>query len=1415
MEEELLRWLLASNSSLTGYNPAIQGVTTGNGIIDRLLGFLLKGQLGARPAPGSAQSVADAYFIRDRSVDFIQAQAGSFAGNLMFERMGLDRSNPIFNMLAGTFSDPDGFVAKNILSKTVGGNPMAAQMGMYAHLTGQAMQTFGGKRNITLEETNKMMESLYRGKRSGDALNQFTGGFYDVTPFTKEEFDAATAVNREKLTKAKVPQAGADAMLKDPTQALSNITQIQDFQTRLAAVTERKNKELAASTAFTNTLSTKSAELASTSAATAATAATASPFLDFAPLRKLGTTSFAKLEAKAQNDIVAKMTEGQHTAIRSVNLRSLFDNKTPSKDTADERTQAVALLAAQQKNETGTLASAEAGLRELGIKPDEFSNLLKDKAFIALSPDEKLDKLANTQALFEPGSAFKLQAADPKNRVKLVNALTPPPAAPAAAAAAAAAVPVPAPQTLTPTLFLNAIKRNDTENDLAALSFAPRTTADALATPKQKLETQLAKEGLDLKKLLAMGSLEGKSFADQQAAVRNVTTDSSGKIIGVAGETLQTRATNANNATDLEPLVKYLQAIANSTKATADGLEKGEKGSTTDYNAIHSGFESITTALKALKVDDDKIAEIKSSFDANDLKTVNEKITQVLPAEAADTLKAQVKNVKDLENGRLRGINYEKSAGFRLEDITGGFTRAAQLSLLGNRSDPQKALDEFLNGKNPSAIYAMDAARSLFGTDKSGAELMTLQNRLFGTASVDLLNEKSAGHAEKTMRSIKARARLDGISESSVLQLIDLSRDTGVNSGDVFDSVGGDTYTAIALNALQRAGIFKETVGSDETRRRGGPLKIAQREVQNQIEGLGQESTQQTAALLSYFTTKKAVTKAGTETHTNATESLDLLNKYVTSGDKSTLGHIAMTKSLVALTGSDPNVYRVMNDESLRGFGLRDFGKDLVNFGPTAVIDELFNTQMTRSTPNGKDLTAIFKEELLNMKEGDSIQMVGAKAQERFQAQNTKNKVGTNYFAVVGRLNQLAPQVMSDYTRIGRQKKVSEDLQQSLTIALEASAAREFGFVNAPIAENIFQAIISGDLKKNGLLDAIKPLQDLYGKKDGEVRNKLGGSAEQVQTAITALTAVAGPATVETEDAFVKNLLNVATNYAAGASNPLTVSDGAKGNLPGKAALETVFNAPVLRALYKISPQAADFEKDSAGLMAATNKEEFLRENKFEEKYGIEKHADFVNVTAARAAFYNNSEFNSMRKRGVPEIKAIQAMGAAFMATDLQAQAKKADTSDQVSKEFNALVTTEQKTQEKTSRLDAESFSPAAIEALVAKADEVSQENSAFNLIRMGAKGVSLDIKGFRELSTADQGTFKAKMMDSFAYTNLAKLTMTAFDQGGPAGGNSKKPEKDPQTAIFETLIAELKLFIAAINTSGDKVSNSLAKFLQ
>ena len=440
-------------------------------------------------------------------------------------------------------------------------------------------------------------------------------------------------------------------------------------------------------------------------------------------------------------------------------------------------------------------------------------------------------------------------------------------------------------------------------------------------------------------------------------------------------------------------------------------------------------------------------------------------------------------------------------------------------------------------------------------------------------------------------------------------------------------------------------------------------------------------------------------------------------------------------------------------------------------------------------------------------------------AKTRFQKENPQSNVGSNYQPIVGRIAQLAAYVMPTRTLIGQQKKVSEDLQQSLTIALEASAAREFGFVNAPIAENIFQAIISGDLKKNGLLDAIKPLQDLYGKKDGEVRNKLGGSAEQVQTAITALTAVAGPATVETEDAFVRNLLNVATNYAAGASNPLTVSDRAGGNLPGKAALETVFNEPVLRALYKISPKAADFEKDSEGLRDAADKQKFLDENDFAGKYGIDTHAKFVNVTAARTAFYNNSKFKALRNQGFTDTESIRAMGAAFIATDLQAQAKNADTSDQASKVFNDLVTASRETEKKPGgppKSTAESFSSAAIEALVTKASSLtpSDGNDSFkNIITLDSKGgVRLDTKSWKALDAHNQNLFKEGLTKGFQYPNVANMAMGALNYD-PTLSKSKKPEKDPQTAIFETLIAELKLFIAAINTSGDKLSSSLSKF--
>jgi hypothetical protein len=91
---------------------------------------------------------------------------------------------------------------------------------------------------------------------------------------------------------------------------------------------------------------------------------------------------------------------------------------------------------------------------------------------------------------------------------------------------------------------------------------------------------------------------------------------------------------------------------------------------------------------------------------------------------------------------RFTGFNFEKSRGFKLEDFTSAFNKAAELRLLGDNK-----------GESPAAVMAqfsenaggvLDAARSLFGKELSGSELVDRISEFVGTSAYDLTAQQNA-----------------------------------------------------------------------------------------------------------------------------------------------------------------------------------------------------------------------------------------------------------------------------------------------------------------------------------------------------------------------------------------------------------------------------------------------------------------------------------------------------------------------------------------------------------------------------------------------------------------------------------------------------------------------------------------------
>ena len=140
----------------------VPGLSTGQPLFDAAAMALLGQHIAPRPLPGTTQSIYDAYRMRDRNLDFIMARNTAFSNSLMAQRFGgVNMQSPLFQAISPMIADPDG-LAMRFLSPLQGGNPVKAQMGLFANLTGHTSAALGMTGNVNVAQTTQMMNDLYR-----------------------------------------------------------------------------------------------------------------------------------------------------------------------------------------------------------------------------------------------------------------------------------------------------------------------------------------------------------------------------------------------------------------------------------------------------------------------------------------------------------------------------------------------------------------------------------------------------------------------------------------------------------------------------------------------------------------------------------------------------------------------------------------------------------------------------------------------------------------------------------------------------------------------------------------------------------------------------------------------------------------------------------------------------------------------------------------------------------------------------------------------------------------------------------------------------------------------------------------------------------------------------------------------------
>jgi hypothetical protein len=137
------------------YSP--MGRNYGNPIINALMQIAFGSN--QMPKPQGGQDVHDSFLLRERSKQFMQLQRSSFSNNMLFKKLGLSGS-PFSQMLGGMAGSPNSAISR-AMEPLLGGNPMAASMGLFSELSGaQTMGAFGRMHGVSVGETENIMQAL-------------------------------------------------------------------------------------------------------------------------------------------------------------------------------------------------------------------------------------------------------------------------------------------------------------------------------------------------------------------------------------------------------------------------------------------------------------------------------------------------------------------------------------------------------------------------------------------------------------------------------------------------------------------------------------------------------------------------------------------------------------------------------------------------------------------------------------------------------------------------------------------------------------------------------------------------------------------------------------------------------------------------------------------------------------------------------------------------------------------------------------------------------------------------------------------------------------------------------------------------------------------------------------------------------
>jgi hypothetical protein len=265
------------------------------------------------------------------------------------------------------------------------------------------------------------------------------------------------------------------------------------------------------------------------------------------------------------------------------------------------------------------------------------------------------------------------------------------------------------------------------------------------------------------------------------------------------------------------------KATAEFTDTSGDTSEEGRKKTKEaeekfKKNKKEAGGSLQREAMQQLGITE---SQFKTKYIGEDKKLLQDKLKNDLEGstELNSFEKARIEaDQTGVAAFRRKGVNFENTRGFKLEDFTSGFAKAADLRMLGDSrgKSPAELMDQF----SKNAGGAMAAARSVFG-NRSGGELIQKASDLMGVTASDMSSAKGAEEVEDMLRKVKSTARVAGQSIKHMMGIIEATRDMA-RSNPQLQNMNQGSLTNLAVSSTMRSTSAGAQMNSEDFRNAGG-----------------------------------------------------------------------------------------------------------------------------------------------------------------------------------------------------------------------------------------------------------------------------------------------------------------------------------------------------------------------------------------------------------------------------------------------------------------------------------------------------------------------------------------------------------------------------------------------------------------